>query len=245
MCTWRCVEHRQCDHGTQTCSSVVRDVAERLGIFRVDQVRFARGTARYRTWRELGRRLNQLHSSSCYRDRRICGVNQLRMRHIFAKCRSRCSLHFLRARLSRNTFLASVPPPSFLRYLRQSAIVFAALKDYRAGVVQLQNRRFPSFRCRLNWRLVPFVPVGGDRWLQCIEGTSLIQLLVFSIPTAPTNHPFSQQQLSDLSRRQKAAIRASRVAPMARGTVGIEHDVTFLNQSRDSTEPQPPTESKC
>jgi hypothetical protein len=27
-----------------------------------------------------------------------------------------------------------------------------------------------------------------------------------SIPTAPTNHPFSQQQLSDLSRRQKAAI---------------------------------------
>jgi hypothetical protein len=40
--------------------------------------------------------------------------------------------------------------------------------------------------------------------------------VVFSIPTAPTNHPFSQQQLSDLSRRQKAAIRASRVAPMAR-----------------------------
>ena len=34
-----------------------------------------------------------------------------------------------------------------------------------------------------------------------------------SIPTAPTNHPFSQ--LSDLSRRQKAAIRAPRVAPMA------------------------------
>src|SRR5258708_39239370 len=40
--------------------------------------------------------------------------------------------------------------------------------------------------------------------------------LLFSIPTAPTNHPFSQQQLSDLSRRQKAAIRASRVALMAR-----------------------------
>ncbi len=39
---------------------------------------------------------------------------------------------------------------------------------------------------------------------------------VASIPTAPTNHPFSHQQLSDLSRRQKAAIRASRVAPMAR-----------------------------
>src|SRR5258708_31998925 len=40
--------------------------------------------------------------------------------------------------------------------------------------------------------------------------------VVGSTPTAPTNHPFSQQQLSDLSRRQKAAIRASRVAPMAR-----------------------------
>src|SRR6267142_1399108 len=39
---------------------------------------------------------------------------------------------------------------------------------------------------------------------------------VGSIPTAPTNPPFSQQQLSDLSRRQKAAIRASRVEPMAR-----------------------------
>src|SRR6267378_2210671 len=39
---------------------------------------------------------------------------------------------------------------------------------------------------------------------------------VGSIPTAPTNPPFSQQQLSDWSRRPKAAIRASRVAPMAR-----------------------------
>jgi hypothetical protein len=32
-----------------------------------------------------------------------------------------------------------------------------------------------------------------------------IRLVVFSIPTAPTNHPFSLEQLSDLSRRQKAA----------------------------------------
>src|ERR1700736_6920881 len=40
---------------------------------------------------------------------------------------------------------------------------------------------------------------------------------VDSIPTAPTNQPFSQQQLGDLSRRQIAAIRASRVAPMAPG----------------------------
>src|SRR5882672_2176135 len=38
---------------------------------------------------------------------------------------------------------------------------------------------------------------------------------LFSIPTAPIIHPFFQQQLSDLPRRQKAVIRASRVAPMA------------------------------
>ena len=31
--------------------------------------------------------------------------------------------------------------------------------------------------------------------------------VVGSIPTAPTNHPFSQQQLSDLSGRQKAALK--------------------------------------
>src|SRR5712692_389123 len=46
---------------------------------------------------------------------------------------------------------------------------------------------------------------------------------VISIPTAPTNHPFSQQQLSDLSRRQKAAIRASRVAPMAPASWKVAH----------------------
>jgi hypothetical protein len=33
---------------------------------------------------------------------------------------------------------------------------------------------------------VPFVPVGWDRSLQPVEGTSLILVLVVSIPTAPT-----------------------------------------------------------
>jgi len=51
--------------------------------------------------------------------------------------------------------------------------------------------------------------------LRC-SGAVLFDWVIGSIPTAPTNHPFSQQQLSDLSRRQKAAIRASRVAPKAR-----------------------------
>lgn len=49
-----------------------------------------------------------------------------------------------------------------------------------------------------------------------INNLRIFSVAFSPIPTAPTTHPFSQQQLSDLSRRQKAAIRASRVAPMAR-----------------------------
>jgi hypothetical protein len=48
-------------------------------------------------------------------------------RHIFAPCRSLCSLHSLRPILSRNTSWATLPP-SFPRYLRQSARVFATLE---------------------------------------------------------------------------------------------------------------------
>ena len=40
-------EHRQGGHGPKTRGSAVLDVAERLGIFAVGQVRFERGTARY------------------------------------------------------------------------------------------------------------------------------------------------------------------------------------------------------
>jgi hypothetical protein len=51
--------------------------------------------------------------------------------------------------------------------------------------------------------------------------------VVFSIPTAPTNHPFSQQQLSDLSRRQKAAIS------LKGGTHGSNERIpAVLHQSR-------------
>jgi len=49
-------EHRQGGHGPKTRGSDVLDVAEQLGICRVGQVRFARGTARYQAWRELERR---------------------------------------------------------------------------------------------------------------------------------------------------------------------------------------------
>src|ERR1700683_2468620 len=49
-------EHCQGGHGPKTGSAVVLDVAEGLGIFRLDQIRFARGTARYRTWRAIERR---------------------------------------------------------------------------------------------------------------------------------------------------------------------------------------------
>ena len=57
-------EHCQGSYGSETGSSVVLDVAERLGICRVRQVRFARGTARYRTWRAVERRPNEWASRS-------------------------------------------------------------------------------------------------------------------------------------------------------------------------------------
>jgi len=47
-------------HVPKTGSSAVLDVAERLGIFRVGQVRFERGTARSQTWRELERRRSEM-----------------------------------------------------------------------------------------------------------------------------------------------------------------------------------------
>jgi hypothetical protein len=49
-------EHRPGGHGPKTCGSDVLDVAKRLGICAVGQVRFERGTARHKTWRELERR---------------------------------------------------------------------------------------------------------------------------------------------------------------------------------------------
>ena len=42
--------HRESGHGTQTCRSLVLDVAQRLGLFAVSRVRFARGTARGNPW---------------------------------------------------------------------------------------------------------------------------------------------------------------------------------------------------
>jgi len=57
-------EYRQGGHVPKTGSSAVLDVAERLGIFRVGQVRFERGTARSQTWRELERRRSEWASRS-------------------------------------------------------------------------------------------------------------------------------------------------------------------------------------
>ncbi len=58
MCIWRCVEKKHCQggHGAKNRRAVVLDVAEWLGVWAVGSVRFARGTARNRTWRALGRR---------------------------------------------------------------------------------------------------------------------------------------------------------------------------------------------
>ena len=57
-CTWRCdrKEHRQGGHGAPTGGAIVLDVAEGWCVFAVGRVRFARGTARYRTWRAVKRR---------------------------------------------------------------------------------------------------------------------------------------------------------------------------------------------
>ena len=57
-------EHRQGSYGPQTGSSVVLDVAERLGIYAMGQVRFARGTARNRKWRVVERRPSEWASRS-------------------------------------------------------------------------------------------------------------------------------------------------------------------------------------
>jgi hypothetical protein len=57
-------EHCQGGHGPKTRGSDVLDVAERLEMCRVGQVRFARGTARYRTGRAVERRPNEWASRS-------------------------------------------------------------------------------------------------------------------------------------------------------------------------------------
>ena len=53
--------------GPKTGGSAVLDVAERLGVFAVGRIRFERGTARYRTWREVGRRAHDWASRSLAR----------------------------------------------------------------------------------------------------------------------------------------------------------------------------------
>ena len=56
---WRCAEKKtlcQGGHGTKNRRAIVLDVAERLGVWAVGSVRFARGRARNRTWCTLGRR---------------------------------------------------------------------------------------------------------------------------------------------------------------------------------------------
>ncbi len=54
-------------YGPKARSAVVLDVAEGLGIFRLDQIRFARGTARNRKWRAVERRLSEWASRSLAR----------------------------------------------------------------------------------------------------------------------------------------------------------------------------------
>jgi hypothetical protein len=54
--------------GKQTSRSAVLDVAQRLGVLAVGRVRFARGTAPNRTWREVERRALDWASRSLPRE---------------------------------------------------------------------------------------------------------------------------------------------------------------------------------
>src|SRR5467141_3790818 len=88
-----------------------------------------------------------------------------------------------------------------------------ASKNARLPEVQIQEHTHagvaPSAPARYN-RLIHFQGRSS-----VVEQRPFNPKVVGSTPTAPTNHPFSQQHLSDLSRRQKAAMRASRVSPRA------------------------------
>jgi hypothetical protein len=58
----------QSGHGQKTCRSVVLDVAQWLELFADGRVRFARGKARNRTWREIARRPLDWASRSLQRE---------------------------------------------------------------------------------------------------------------------------------------------------------------------------------
>src|SRR6267142_6977355 len=88
-------------------------------------------------------------------------------------------------------------------------------KTKSQGNSELKNRGSIEGAIRISLRSSSFL-FNDLAFLRISRKPFRFLTFLFSIPTAPTNHPFSQQQLSDLSRRQKAAIRASRVAPMAR-----------------------------
>src|SRR5713101_9564427 len=60
-------KHCQGSDGAQVGSPLVLDVAKWLRVFAVDGVRFVRGTARYRTWREVERRPHDWASRSLQR----------------------------------------------------------------------------------------------------------------------------------------------------------------------------------
>ena len=60
--------HRQGGDGAQASGSAVLDVAQWLGAFAVRRIRFARGKARNRTWRELERRALDWASRSLERE---------------------------------------------------------------------------------------------------------------------------------------------------------------------------------
>jgi hypothetical protein len=76
-------EHCQGSDEAASWSSLVLDVAEWLGIFTEVRVRFVRGTARYRTWREVERRPFDWASRSLKREFELVIMVEVQIEEMF------------------------------------------------------------------------------------------------------------------------------------------------------------------
>src|SRR5712671_6875683 len=85
MCTWQCVDIKTLPRRPWpgNLPSAVLDVAQRLGLFAVSRIRFARGKARYRTWREVERRPFDWASRSLKRESEVVIMVEVLIEEMF------------------------------------------------------------------------------------------------------------------------------------------------------------------
>jgi hypothetical protein len=69
--------------GQETCGAVVLDVAQGLGLFAVGRIRFERGKARNRTWREVARRPLDWASRSLKREFEVVIMVEVMIEEMF------------------------------------------------------------------------------------------------------------------------------------------------------------------